>query len=189
MPVTSADVGQFISEIWQIMLNCDVEPVNKSQFENRLSLMSCVQITGAWSGSASLEMSKNQARRVAARMMSLDEFDESLPDLAHDALGELANMFGGNVKAILPPPCYLSLPVVGTSESFSIPGVERQNFIDMYFATEGEVFRASLWHAVLAGPSPSPASIAPVLMKPTRSPDKKGSSLIGLAELMLTKSD
>ena len=42
----------------------------------------------------------------------------------HDALGELTNMTGGNLKALLPEPCTLGLPVVveGVDYRFRLPG-------------------------------------------------------------------
>jgi CheY-specific phosphatase CheX len=40
-----------------------------------------------------------------------------------DALGEITNMTGGNIKALLPGACHLSLPAVveGTSYTIRVP--------------------------------------------------------------------
>ena len=38
-----------------------------------------------------------------------------------DALGELANVVGGNVKAVLPGPSVLGLPEVGTAPEPGLP--------------------------------------------------------------------
>jgi chemotaxis protein CheX len=57
-------------------------------------------------------------------MFQLSE-DEVAPDLIQDALGELTNMTGGNLKSLLPEPCFLSLPAVTmTQQGFRIPGSE-----------------------------------------------------------------
>ena len=35
-----------------------------------------------------------------------------------DTLAELTHIAGGNIKALLPPPCYLSLPVVVDGQEY-----------------------------------------------------------------------
>jgi len=49
---------------------------------------------------------------------------DTTPEEVTDALGELANMIGGNVKALLPEPCRISLPAVadGMDYRLSVPG-------------------------------------------------------------------
>ncbi len=72
-----------------------------------------VGISGAWNGVVDLTCSQRAARRAAAVMFGLDDADLG-PAEVQDAVGELANVVGGNVKALLPVPTDLSLPVVGT---------------------------------------------------------------------------
>lgn len=71
----------------------------------------CVQFTGAWDGAVTLEVSADFAREAAATMFGMDASQASVSD-TRDAIGELTNMTGGNVKALLPEPCRLSLPTV-----------------------------------------------------------------------------
>ena len=40
-------------------------------------------------------------------------------EAVRDALGELTNILGGNLKALLPGPCHLGLPTVGSGQDFS----------------------------------------------------------------------
>jgi chemotaxis protein CheX len=55
-------------------------------------------------------------------------FDVPSPELSAeevlDAVGELANIAGGNIKGLIEEPCELSLPVVaeGTSYVLAMPG-------------------------------------------------------------------
>ncbi len=70
-----------------------------------------VQFTGAWEGAVTIECSAEFARRAAATMFGVDPAAASVAD-TQDAIGELANMTGGNVKSLLPEPCRLSLPTV-----------------------------------------------------------------------------
>jgi chemotaxis protein CheX len=83
----------------------------------------CVQITGAWEGAVTVHCSVVLAKVLTAAMFMVDP-DDTTPDEVTDALGELANMVGGNVKALLPEPCRISLPAVaeGMDYRLSVPG-------------------------------------------------------------------
>ena len=83
----------------------------------------CVQITGAWEGAVTVHCSEALAKILTAAMFMVDP-DETTPEEVSDALGELANMVGGNVKALLPEPCRISLPAVadGMDYRLSVPG-------------------------------------------------------------------
>ena len=58
------------------------------------------------------------ARTLTAQMFQADR----QPDLdeVRDALGELANMLGGNVKALLPAPSRISLPAVAVGSDYEL---------------------------------------------------------------------
>ena len=58
-------------------------------------------------------------RRAAAAMFAAPAESLFYTDLV-DALGELTNMTGGNVKALLPGPSRLSLAYVATNAHFSV---------------------------------------------------------------------
>jgi chemotaxis protein CheX len=83
----------------------------------------CVQITGAWEGAVTVHCSEALARALTAAMFMVDPGDTTAEEVT-DALGELANMVGGNVKALLPEPCRISLPAVadGMDYRLSVPG-------------------------------------------------------------------
>lgn len=74
-------------------------------------LVASVTITGAWSGDVSVRLSPSLATRLAREIL---EVDPTSPDDGgvRDVVGEVANMIGGNLKALLPEPCRLSLPRV-----------------------------------------------------------------------------
>ena len=73
-----------------------------------------IRIVGEWSGVITLEMS-SEAARTAARLMLQSEDVE--PTEVADAVGELVNIIGGNVKSLLPARSRLSLPQVTTHEA------------------------------------------------------------------------
>jgi chemotaxis protein CheX len=68
-----------------------------------------VRIHGEWSGTVTLEMTPETAETAARTMLSLDPVAEE--DVT-DALGELVNMIGGNIKSLLPSGSTLGLPMV-----------------------------------------------------------------------------
>jgi chemotaxis protein CheX len=70
-----------------------------------------VSVTGAWRGHVLVSCSEAASRNAAAALLGIDLDDVSDDDVA-DALGELANIIGGNVKSLLPEPSALSLPHV-----------------------------------------------------------------------------
>jgi len=101
-----------------------------------------VQITGTWEGAVALDCPVELAKKVASIMFQLKE-DETTTDLVEDGLGELTNMTGGNIKSLLPEPCYLSLPAVTmTQHGLRIPGSELVSTVT--FKCWGYNFRVSV---------------------------------------------
>jgi len=75
------------------------------------ALSSSVSISGAWNGTVLLTCDGDTARKLAAKMFELP-LDTVSDEEVRDALGEVANMCGGNVKGLAPSPSKLSLPIV-----------------------------------------------------------------------------
>ena len=131
-----------VSTIWESVLGVQIEPESPIATLSRYdgdspadyahTYAGVVQISGAWDGAVTVQCSARAARHAARTMFGLTEEDVSLADL-QDALGELTNMTGGNIKALLPQTCYLGLPVVveGADYRFRLPGsapVRRSTF-------------------------------------------------------------
>jgi chemotaxis protein CheX len=81
----------------------------------------CVQISGEWQGAVLLQTSAAFATQAAARMLSIPTEEVTESDLL-DALAELTNMIGGNLKSLVPGPSFLSLPCVTSGHDFHLPG-------------------------------------------------------------------
>jgi len=79
----------------------------------------CVTIRGGWEGAVLMEMSPRLAAVVASGLFGSSETDLS-PEEVADAVGELVNVVGGNVKGMLPGPSELSLPSVATGSGFTM---------------------------------------------------------------------
>ena len=82
---------------------------------------SWVDIVGPWTGSVVLTTGRTTAEDLCRALLGpatppvLDDEDVA------DAFGEIANVVGGNVKAALPGPSVLSLPVVGEAPAVRNP--------------------------------------------------------------------
>ncbi|HEY0118145.1 MAG TPA: chemotaxis protein CheX [Cellulomonas sp.] len=72
-----------------------------------------VDVRGPWIGRASLETSSGAACDLARALLRIPPSAPVTDDDLVDALGEVANVVGGNVKALLPDHGTLSLPQVG----------------------------------------------------------------------------
>jgi chemotaxis protein CheX len=113
--VSPDDVCIIAQDVWASFLAVHIIqiPVDES-LAGRPSIVGAVRVTDAWFGAVVVEMTPGLARSVAATMFG------STPDVVTDAevvdaLGELTNMIGGNVKSLLPAPSQLSLPMVSES--------------------------------------------------------------------------
>jgi hypothetical protein len=85
------------------------------------AVSSWVDVTGPWTGAVVLTCGRRTAEELAVCLLKehappvLDDEDVA------DALGELANVVGGNVKALLPGPSVLGLPEVGQPPASGAP--------------------------------------------------------------------
>ncbi len=134
------EINHFVHDIWASVLLLSVSQTTKP-FEadgHNNTLAGCVQITGEWQGTVAIYCSKNLAQKIASIMWGQDESEIEFQQI-QDALGELTNMAGGNIKALLPPPCQLSLPAVAVTD-FDLHIPNSQVLSSVNFECEGSVF-------------------------------------------------
>jgi chemotaxis protein CheX len=110
---TDDDLFAIAEQVWASYLDVEgtspllrVPPATPSR-----DVSASVSVTGAWRGHVVVSCSMTAARNVAAALLGID-LDDATPEDVTDALGELANIIGGNVKSLMPEPSALSLPVV-----------------------------------------------------------------------------
>ena len=107
------EIRQITQWIWAATLDREIQPGHHPDWQARQTqtLMGSVRITGDWEGAVTLNCSTALARQIAAIMFGIPEQATTI-EQTQDALGELTNMVGGNIKALLPVPSRLSLPTV-----------------------------------------------------------------------------
>ncbi|WP_157538327.1 MULTISPECIES: chemotaxis protein CheX [unclassified Nocardioides] len=76
-----------------------------------------VTISGGWHGVVTVELDADVAGRLSARMLDLPSAEDAEDADVADAVGELVNMIGGNVKSLMPGPSVLSLPAVAAGRA------------------------------------------------------------------------
>jgi hypothetical protein len=123
------DIFQIAGTIWEATIGRPIEHDYTGAIGNRpRSLAACIQIAGAWNGAILLDCPVEVARLAASVMFNTTPDDVTVSD-QQDAIAELVNMLGGNIKALLPEPCHLSLPSVveGGDYSTRVPGTRLVN--------------------------------------------------------------
>jgi chemotaxis protein CheX len=151
---------EITERVWDSLVEVPLLPRQPGQpgpVAGARTMTGCVQITGAWEGAVTVHCSAELAKALTAAMFMVDPQDTT-PEEISDALGELANMVGGNVKALLPEPCRISLPTVadGMDYRLSVPGTRPVTAITWTCA--GEPLMVRLLERKTAGSGTTTAS-------------------------------
>lgn len=120
--VVDGDLDQVVRSIWEALFPLPLDVADRWSRADGPVVTAVVRIEGAWHGAVLLRCAMPLATMLTASMFGSDgDVSEEEVD---DALGELANITGGNVKALLPEPCRLSLPAVssGPEGELGLPG-------------------------------------------------------------------
>lgn len=124
MTIDENVIHEIVGEIWGSMLELEAAPIEVCEAPDmEREVRAAVQITGAWEGAVVFECGDSVAAAFTAAMLGLDDEKPDESDI-HDVVGELANMLGGNLKAVVGAEARLSLPtvVVGAHLEVSVPG-------------------------------------------------------------------
>lgn len=133
MAFSADDIRTLAETVWEATLAVPLSSDGAGGAgTNARSTVGAIQITGAWNGAVMLDCSTEVAKRAAAAMFSTLPETVSKQDM-QEAVAELVNIMGGNLKALLPEKCFLSLPSVieGGDYSTRVPGsrvINREDF-------------------------------------------------------------
>jgi chemotaxis protein CheX len=111
------DIRVVTDDVWTSFLATygplEWSPVTLEEAASTAELVQAsVVIHGDWTGTVTLEMAQDTAETAARTMLDLDTVEDG--DVT-DALGELVNMIGGNIKSLLPSGSTLGLPIVSNA--------------------------------------------------------------------------
>lgn len=115
-----SDVQAITDQVWSSFLG-DEEPLlqrydAEAAFPAEQVWSAAVSVHGGWTGSITVELSGTVAQSLTRLMLAIEDEPLEDTDIA-DAVGELVNMVGGNVKSLMPGPSALTLPVVAAGRA------------------------------------------------------------------------
>lgn len=124
MPTFNTEIEDIVKTIWSTLVDIPVDAGGGPLPTDESTVTSIVHIDGAWHGAVLLQCPIGLAALMTIAMLQGD--GEPSIDEIGDALGELTNMIAGNIKALLPESCAISLPTValGTNYEISVVGTE-----------------------------------------------------------------
>jgi len=138
----SEELAQIVESVWETTVGNSIRrlpPTEEAASGGAHMVTASICFKGGWSGLLAATCSAALARTIAARMFHIAAEDSSPEDM-HDAVAEVVNIVGGNIKAVLPTPCRLSLPAVfeGDAEGSALLVPESETVDTVCFDCEGE---------------------------------------------------
>ncbi len=113
MSINQAELESLTRDIWATMVGLDlVDAVMAGSPDPGIS--SQIEIEGETELALRIDCSMDLARKVAGRLFDMPE-DELDSELVLDAMSEMANVLGGNIKGMWPGAIKLSLPLAWES--------------------------------------------------------------------------
>jgi len=113
MTISQTELECLTRDIWSTMVGLDlVDAVMAGNPQSGIS--SQIEIQGDTEVALRIDCSMELARKVAARLFDMPEEDIET-DLVLDAMSEMANILGGNIKGMWPGAIKLSLPTAWES--------------------------------------------------------------------------
>lgn len=154
--ITESAIAEIAVEVWDTMLGLEIRMTGPGASRVRQpAVTASVNVVGASDCVVTLGTTAAGARAVAAAMFAAEAADLSDEEV-WDALGELTNMVGGNIKSLLAEPSRLSLPVVHHGAAADLGGSGREPINAVTLRTAGEPVVIALWPYLI--PS-TPASV------------------------------
>lgn len=110
------DLVEIVGEVWDAYLQQpDAKPTDAEPELDLRPITAAVSITGAWEGHVRVLVPPVAATDITALMLAMDAAEVTDDDIT-DAMGELINVVGGNLKNRGAQPAKLGLPVVATGK-------------------------------------------------------------------------
>lgn len=122
MSIDVETLQQVVNDVCSGMLGLNLEPAESAVCDESDALSAVVRISGGWESLVQVLAPRCTARTIASTMFAMDEADLTEAEI-HDAVGEIVNMVGGNLKGIVEGTrerdSILSIPCVGDADAGS----------------------------------------------------------------------
>lgn len=100
-------INDVTEQVWSQFLGIPISA--RTSVQGCAECAASISIEGAWNGAVIVACSRQLARHAASTMFNLPSAE--IDDASwRDTLNEVANIMGGNIKALLPGPSQLGLP-------------------------------------------------------------------------------
>ena len=114
MMIDEEILQQVVNDVCSGMLGLHLEPTERFSCDDADALSAVIRISGSWDSLVQVLTPRRTAVAIASNMFDMSEQDLSEAEI-RDAVGEIVNMVGGNLKGIVEGESSLSLPCVGES--------------------------------------------------------------------------
>ena len=142
MTTIEFDIQEITGMIWESLIDLPLERVGDAQPDDGPGVTGFVSIDGAWNGAVLVRCPIGLATTLTAAMFQ-SATAPTFEDVS-DALGELTNMVAGNVKALLPSPCSLSLPAVALGTDYALSVLGTTSVAEVSFTCDGHSLMVTL---------------------------------------------
>lgn len=146
MQFLEEEILEITETTWNAMLGIDIHPnaAYSKLPEDSEFLIGHVSISGAWDGEIRLQGTIALAQSAAATIFAMAPESVQNQDQV-DAIYELTNIIGGNIKSLLPEPCQLSIPGVlsGTEWDSTVDGADKVS--EVAFECDGQPLLVTVW--------------------------------------------
>jgi hypothetical protein len=146
-PVELEHVWNVVEAVWESLLGCWPTPAEPVDVRDDW-VTAVITVDGDWPGAVALSCPRPTALHMGRAMLDLtsDEPDPE-PEDVDDAVREVVNVLGGNVKALVPGGRALGLPALLAGA----PVVDGELVGELFVGWPGHVARLGLWHTGPAG--------------------------------------
>lgn len=114
MTIDEEILQQVVNDVCSGMLGLHMEPSDALSCDEPDALSAVIRISGGWDSLVQVLTPRKTAVAIASNMFDMSEDELSEAEI-RDAVGEIVNMVGGNLKGIVEGDSSLSLPCVGES--------------------------------------------------------------------------
>lgn len=114
MDLSNEDIESITNAVWESIVGAHLDP-QPNDASHKGSLTGTVELSGAYEGLVSVEIDDALVRGAASVMFQMPADQVSIDEMT-DAVAELTNMVGGNIKCLVEQPSKLGLPSVNTRE-------------------------------------------------------------------------
>jgi chemotaxis protein CheX len=139
-----AKIAEITKGVFSTMVMLEVadqSPLTEPVVSFHDTMTSMVGLAGSHSGILAIHAPKNIALKVTTNMLGMDVTE--INDDVNDAMGEIANMIGGDVKHIFSPKgadINLSIPTVIYGSDYVLESISTSEALVIPFDCEGERF-------------------------------------------------